>query len=201
MKGWGDVESQISELLGKVEYLEKLINTIQNNIISNIELTWTILSVVVATAGVALYALSKVWVNKRVDEELPKVIRDNPPVFYFKGVLSKVQTVQDDNGGCYSQGIIDLDIEKYNIKDIKFPMQLDLFYYERKNFRITNKEFSTISEELEVKVKLDYYNASISDHGIKIWYKDPFGIVSTNNILWTLQILNPKYSSHMNRND
>lgn len=74
------MENKISELANRIEYLEKLINVIQNNVNFSLGLTWAILAVVVATSGLALYNLSKIWVNKRVEQELDKkldIIKNN----------------------------------------------------------------------------------------------------------------------------
>lgn len=56
--------------------LDDKINLINQNVQFNINIMWVILGVVVATSGVALYALAKMWVNKRVESELA-TIRDS----------------------------------------------------------------------------------------------------------------------------
>ncbi|MCQ2010532.1 hypothetical protein NOM01_10945 [Sporolactobacillus sp. STSJ-5] len=56
--------------MGVKATLDHEIDLIQNNVNFSLELTWTILGVVVAIIGVALYFLSKLWVEKRVDKTL-----------------------------------------------------------------------------------------------------------------------------------
>lgn len=179
--------------------LDNKIDLINQNVQFNINLMWTMLSVVVATAGVALYALARMWVNKRVDEALPKAIQDNPPVLYFKGILNGIQSIQDRHGNCFSEGIIYIDTKKYGIEYLEFPVELDFFYYEMREFTIMSKNFEQAIENLGVKVPLEWYNATITEQGIKVWYKDRFGTSEVNShITWTLKVPNPKYKNNIN---
>lgn len=60
----------------KVDNLEKLFNLNQQNINFNLILTWTVLGVMVAVIGIALYFLAKMWVDKAVKENLEKIKKD-----------------------------------------------------------------------------------------------------------------------------
>lgn len=60
------MEQQIKEILIKFEYLQKVIDTIQQNI----NLTWTILSVIVGVLAFTMFFLIKSIVNERVEKEL-----------------------------------------------------------------------------------------------------------------------------------
>ncbi|MBO0550532.1 hypothetical protein EXQ33_09695 [Clostridium botulinum] len=68
------MEEQMKEVLQRIDYLEKLINTIQNNINSNMQLFVAMLALVVALVSGAIFLLVKYLVNKRVDTELIKMI-------------------------------------------------------------------------------------------------------------------------------
>ena len=57
----------VSNNSNSFESLSEKIDIIDDNIKFNINLTWTILGFVVASAGVALYNLCKIWVNKQVE--------------------------------------------------------------------------------------------------------------------------------------
>lgn len=68
------MEQQIRELIIKIDDLEKLINVIQQNLNSNIQIFLACLALIVATAGAALVNYVKVTVDKRVEKELNKKI-------------------------------------------------------------------------------------------------------------------------------
>jgi len=57
----------------KLDALEKALNMVQTNVNFSITLTWTILGVVVAIIGVALYFLVKMWFQKLVHNELAEI--------------------------------------------------------------------------------------------------------------------------------
>jgi len=70
------MEQTIKEILIRIDYLEKLISSIQQNLNSNIQAFLTCLTLIVATTGVAIVYYVKVTVNKRVEKELI-VIKEN----------------------------------------------------------------------------------------------------------------------------
>ena len=98
------MDEKLSQLLLKIDYLEKLYSQSQQNINYNLSLTWTILGVVVAIIGIALYFLAQMWVNKKVDiemnifrekylKEMESLIFNNPQILQLD-----VEVYPDDNG-------------------------------------------------------------------------------------------------------
>lgn len=198
MKGCEKVGNQIQEIIQRVDYLEKLINVIQNNVNSSMQLFIGMLGLIAAVLAAAIYFLVKILVNKRVEEELPKVIQNNPPILYFKGLLNKIQSVADlkQNNIWFVEAILDIDVRQFTISSIEFPLELEIFYYEKRKFTITDEKYNQVTKELEVKVPLKWYNAKIVENGIKVWYKDTFSYSSRiNSINWTLKVPNPIYKN------
>ena len=64
------MQQQINDLITKVDYLEKLINTVQQNINFNIAIFIALLTLTAAIIGFALKILAKAWVEKKVENEL-----------------------------------------------------------------------------------------------------------------------------------
>lgn len=88
------MSDQIKELLQKVDSLEKQISLVQNNVNFSLGLTWTILGVVVAIVGVALYFLAKTWVDKRVDAEIGKLRKKFKYKIDDYNVIQKGSTIE-----------------------------------------------------------------------------------------------------------
>jgi len=118
------MQEQIDKLLIRVDYLEKMVNSYQQYLI----LTWTIIGVVVAIIGVALYFLAKIWVNKIVENELVKVkeqiknelekyIDKKPYMRYQMGIMT----------GAYVQNEFSIGIGTINNNTIGYPNRLELF--------------------------------------------------------------------------
>ncbi len=109
---------KFDQLSLKIDYLEKLFSLSQTNVNNNLALTWTILGVVIAIIGVALFFLAQMWVNKKVDiemqmfkkdylKEMENLIFSNPQILRFE-----VQVEPND------EGEIQIDIPfEYNIKN------------------------------------------------------------------------------------
>ncbi|GAA0082417.1 MULTISPECIES: hypothetical protein [Clostridium] len=188
------MEEQMKEVLQRIDYLEKLINTIQNNINSNMQLFVAMLALVVALVSGAIFLLVKYLVNKRVDTELIKMIEKNPPTLYYQGILNKIYSVCDDKHNWFSEGIISVDLNKFNIKSLEFPIQLDLFYFKDDSFKMANRMGEREDKKVKIKVDLKEYEANLENNCIKINYKDFFPH-KENNIFWTLKIPNPKYKT------
>lgn len=118
----------VMDAISKIEYLEKLINVVQQNVNFSLGLTWAILGVVIAAIGVAVYFLVKVWFDSRFKEESEKIdikiknyIRDNPQLMWANGTCGIVFDDSKKNERCYFIN---------GLKDFKFEnmIYLDLFY-------------------------------------------------------------------------
>lgn len=122
------MEQQLKDILSKTEYLEKLINVIQQNVNFSLGLTWAILGVVIAAVGIALYFLVKIWFDSRFKEEAEKIdikiknfIRDNPQIMWAKGTCGIIFEDLKKAERCYLiNGLKDFKLENM--------MYLDLFY-------------------------------------------------------------------------
>jgi hypothetical protein len=93
-----------------IETLEKLYESLQQNVYFSIGTIIAILSVALVIAGWALSVLAKSWVNKRVDAELNiiddrirKIIKENPTIYYATG------TVSSSNGEIVVTGLKDFN--------------------------------------------------------------------------------------------
>ncbi|APB76455.1 endonuclease MutS2 [Paenibacillus polymyxa] len=60
----------------EINSLKDLITSLQGNVNFSLGLTWSILGVVVAALGVALFFMVRIWVHKRIDEELKRVDKE-----------------------------------------------------------------------------------------------------------------------------
>lgn len=95
--------NSMNDLLSKIDSLEKQITLVQNNVNFSLTITWTILAVVVAVIGVALYFLAKTWFNYRftqeaskIDDKIKNYVKENPQVFFEKGTGIAVGTLNPD---------------------------------------------------------------------------------------------------------
>lgn len=175
--------------------LNEKINLINQNVQYNINLTWTILGVAITIAGIALFTLSKVWVNKRVDEELPKVVKANPPIFYYNGKLVKAWESYNEEIKYNSMGIISIDCKKLNIINLDFPIELKLFHVKQEQVSVMDFSKSGYAKEVKniIKTPILEYKADIKSDSIQIMYERP--INDQDPIIeWTLKIPNPKYN-------
>lgn len=116
--------NNINDIVLKIDSLEKQINLVQNNVHFTLGLTWTILGVVVAIIGIALYFLAKMWFDKRfaeeskkIDEKIKKFVVENPPVLYSKAEGSiLIWTGEKDNCKYYEiQFCVNSEITKSSI--------------------------------------------------------------------------------------
>ncbi|MFL0197015.1 hypothetical protein ACJDU8_15820 [Clostridium sp. WILCCON 0269] len=163
---------QMNELLQKVDSLEKQISLVQNNVNFSIGLIWTILGVVVAIIGLALYFLIKMWFNKRFDEEVLKIdnkikkfVSENPQILYAKGnCLSLSQNLIEGKCEYFIGGLI--NFKKDNV------MYYDIYYVEN------NKKVSIIENQIEIE-----------DRGIKIILIDKEKLSHSNNLQLNFVIL------------
>ncbi|MCY6355369.1 hypothetical protein [Clostridium sp. ZS2-4] len=177
------IAEKIKEIFIRIEYLEKLINSMQQNLI----LTWTILGVVVASAGIALYNLSKIWVNNRVEQELDKkleqiksnikqemmdYIKTNPQVCYARGSNA---IIMSEMIGYDWYSTINLYLgQKISLE---FPTKLEV-YYIKGNDKI-------IVEDIQANVG--------ENNSIKIRYKVPQSCVDLKVVHWNITWNNELY--------
>lgn len=61
------------EISEQIQVLSDKVDLINQNYQFTITLTVSLISLAIAFAGVALYKLTRIWVNKRVDKELEKI--------------------------------------------------------------------------------------------------------------------------------
>ncbi|MBY6967506.1 hypothetical protein [Clostridium botulinum] len=195
------MSENIKEIFVRIEYLEKLINSIQQWVI----LTWGILAVIVAVLSVTITILVKKWVDKKVEEELPKAIEANPPILYFTGMLNKISTTRDDKNNWHTKARIELDCKKFKLKALNFPVELNLYYVESRNFKdiILNSEngLDNTWSTNTYKVPIIQYTAEISNNVIQIKYIEYKKDESlTDTAFYTLKIPNPIYQKDIKQN-
>ncbi|NFA98039.1 hypothetical protein EXM52_13320 [Clostridium botulinum] len=195
------MSENIKEIFVRIEYLEKLINNTQQWVI----LTWAILGVIVAVLSITITIVVKKWVDKKVEEELPKAIEANPPILYFTGMLNKISTTRDDNNNWYTKAIIELDCEKFKLKTLNFPVELNLYYVESRNFKeiILNSGngLDNTWSKNTYKVPIIQYTTEISNNAIQIKYIEYKKEESlTDTAFYTLKIPNPIYKKDIKQN-
>lgn len=191
---------QIKELIQKFDSLEKEIDLVQNNVNFSLCLTWTILGVVVAIIGVAVYFLTRIWVNKRVKDELPKAIESNPPILYFNGILKKISSNKDENEYWYTKAKIELDCEKFKLRTLNFPVELNLYYLESRDFKkfkmVENNVFKDVWTKNTYKIDIIQYYAEIINNVIEVNYIEHLNRSLTDTVFYTLKIPNPIYKNN-----
>lgn len=167
-----------NSIFDKLDFLEKWILQVDSNVKFNMTMQWTILGVVVASVGVALYALSKIWVNKRVEQELDKklniiennikqemvdFIKENPQILYTHGTISpmKIEKEGDDH---YAT------IQVYQGQNISlyFPTIIEV-YYKQDNKKILVEDIqSRIAENNLIEIRYKMPQSCIYD-GVVYW--------------------------------
>lgn len=104
-----------SQIVQQINDLSDRIQQVSDNNQYLINLTWTILGVVIAVIGFALFFLAKILVNSKVEKEIDKrlldLLKSNPPIFIASGTA-----VPDNNKKIYLpqtiQGIDQFDPNK-----------------------------------------------------------------------------------------
>lgn len=117
-------------ILEQVQVISDKVDLINQNYQHSINLTVGLLSLSIAIAGVALYNLTKMWVNKRVEKELEtikldlerelkKYISDNQQFRWASGS----QSVSSTNG-VNSITIANLVISKRSYEELPYKIEL-----------------------------------------------------------------------------
>lgn len=137
----------------EIESLKDLISTIQSNVNFTITIVISVLAVSVAIAGIALFMLAQMWVNKRVDDEI-HIIEDkmksfslkNPQILWARG---KGVLISSENIGAERQHQYQIiGLTNFSKDEIIY---IDAYYIQNGN-----------------KIYIDDYNVLIGNDGIKV---------------------------------
>lgn len=183
----------------KISFLEDKINLINQNVQFNINLTWTLFGVIIATAGAALVFLAKILVDKVVKKELSimeerilKSIKNNPEYINISGeTIFQIQSgnILENNvlSNIISIGFIIRIDEKYNLE---FPPRVDIYYENRDDHicKLDDFEIFTSKNENFNIIKLNKNDIFIQT-SIKENMKDAF----KTPVYYNLQFKNKNY--------
>lgn len=145
--------------------------------------------------------INKKKVNDRVNKELPKVVKENPPILFFRGVLEpKLGKVSIYPSGSKKEAkrvmtyVANINCKELGITSLEPPVKFTLFIKNKyKNLEET-EEIENMQKygERNYKTPFNDYYYKIKNNQIEITY---LGSEFSNDspIYWALEVPNPSF--------
>ena len=172
---------EISELAKQINNLTETVKLIDSNVKFNLQVTWSVLAFVVATAGAALYFMVKVMVDKKVEDQLDKrleALKDMVKIETIEHIYEHPQFLIFKLDPPVTR-FKTLEIQLTNYDHINPDFSLD--YIDR--FKV----FSPISERYLL------FDVRVKDDSFTFWLKDYDKEKDGDRLFCTIMLLNKNY--------
>lgn len=186
------IAEQIKETFIRIEYLEKLINSMQQNLI----LTWTILGVVVTILSITITILVKKWIDKKVEEQLKTIKNDlidlwkNNPQFYYDS--GKANIILYDATEKYTKNNKNNVHYEYHINvresfTLDFPTNIRLYHKTEEGKKVVISNFQII-EHNKNYLRIGYESESLGKDAWIASYQTLYYEIIWENLIYKRQL-------------